>query len=48
MRVEHQRFGQGSVTKIEGAGENRKATVVFDQFGEKQLVLKFAKIRILL
>lgn len=47
MRIEHQRFGQGSVTKIEGVGENRKATVVFDQFGEKQLVLKFAKIRIL-
>jgi DNA helicase-2/ATP-dependent DNA helicase PcrA len=47
MFVEHQRFGKGIVTKVEGAGDSRKATVLFDSFGEKQLVLKFAKLRIL-
>jgi DNA helicase II / ATP-dependent DNA helicase PcrA len=46
MSIEHQRFGKGKVTKMEGAGDSRKATVLFDQFGEKQLVLKFAKVRI--
>lgn len=46
MLIEHQRFGKGKVTKIEGVGDGRKATVLFDQFGEKQLVLKFAKVRV--
>lgn len=45
MLIEHQRFGKGRVVKIDGDGDNRKATVLFEQYGEKQLVLKFAKIR---
>ena len=43
--VEHQRFGKGSVEKLDGDFGNKKATIVFDQFGKKQLVLKFAKLR---
>ena len=43
--VEHQRFGKGSVEKIDGDFGNKKATILFDQFGKKQLVLKFAKLR---
>lgn len=45
--VEHQRFGTGKVIKIEGVGDSRKATVLFDEYGEKQLVLKFAKLRLI-
>ncbi len=44
--VEHQRFGRGTVEAIEGTGENRKATIVFEQTGRKQLLLKFAKLTI--
>ncbi len=47
MRVEHLRFGKGKVTKIEGQEPNKKATIIFDNLGEKQLLLKFAKLRIL-
>ncbi|MDX5321847.1 MAG: hypothetical protein LPK45_11960, partial [Bacteroidota bacterium] len=47
MRVEHQRFGKGTVSAIEGQLEGRKATVEFDEVGIKQLILKYAKIRIL-
>lgn len=47
MRVEHLRFGKGLVTQLEGQEPNRKATIEFDQVGEKQLLLKFAKLRIL-
>lgn len=47
MRVEHLRFGKGEVKKMEGAEPNKKATIVFDKVGEKQLLLKFAKLRIL-
>jgi DNA helicase II / ATP-dependent DNA helicase PcrA len=46
MRVQHQRFGYGSVTALEDEGENRKASIVFDTFGEKKIVLRFAKLRI--
>jgi DNA helicase-2/ATP-dependent DNA helicase PcrA len=46
-KVQHQRFGFGTVTELEGEGVNKKATVVFDGLGEKKLVLKFAKMRIL-
>ena len=46
-RIEHQRFGIGKVLKIEGAGENTKATVEFQNAGTKQLLLKFAKFTIL-
>ena len=44
--IEHQRFGRGTVAKIEGAGENLKATVDFDSTGRKQLLLKFARYTI--
>ena len=44
--IEHQRFGIGTVVKIEGSGENTKATVNFKNAGTKQLLLKFAKYSI--
>ncbi len=47
LLVQHQRFGMGKVEEVEGAGENAKATVVFSNFGKKQLLLKFAKLKIL-
>ena len=46
MVIEHQRFGRGTITKIEGAGENMKATVEFVHTGSKQLLLKFAKFTV--
>ena len=45
--IEHQRFGIGTVIKVEGAGENEKATVAFRNAGTKQLLLKFAKYTII-
>lgn len=45
--IEHQRFGVGEVIRIEGTGENTKATVQFRHAGTKQLLLKFAKFRII-
>lgn len=47
MEVEHKRFGKGKVISVEGNDENRKATIKFDQKGEKQLLLKFAQLTIL-
>ena len=44
--IEHQRFGIGTVIKVEGSGENTKATVEFKNAGTKQLLLKFAKYTI--
>ena len=44
--IEHQRFGIGTVIKVEGSGENAKATVAFKNAGTKQLLLKFAKYTI--
>ncbi|WP_423126783.1 ATP-dependent helicase [Gaoshiqia sp. Z1-71] len=46
MNVEHQRFGQGKVQQVEGTFPNLKATVFFPNAGQKQLLLKFAKLRI--
>ena len=46
-RIEHQRFGVGTVVRIEGTGENTKATVEFRNAGTKQLLLKFAKFKII-
>lgn len=46
MKIEHQRFGRGTVLKIEGTGENTKATVEFVHSGIKQLLLKFAKFTV--
>lgn len=45
--IEHQRFGIGTVVKIEGTGENTKATVQFKNTGTKQLLLKFAKYKVI-
>jgi DNA helicase-2/ATP-dependent DNA helicase PcrA len=45
--IEHQRFGVGKVIKVEGKGENTKATVEFKNSGTKQLLLKFAKFKII-
>ena len=46
MKIEHQRFGRGTVLKIEGTGENTKATVEFVHSGTKQLLLKYAKFKV--
>ncbi len=46
MVVEHQRFGEGKVLNIEGVMPNVKATIFFQSSGQKQLLLKFAKLKI--
>jgi len=46
MKVQHQRFGTGTVAEVEGSGPDAKATVVFANFGKKQLLLKFARLKI--
>lgn len=45
--IEHDRFGIGDVINIEGSGENTKATVKFHNVGTKQLLLKFAKFKVI-
>ena len=45
--IEHQRFGIGTIVKLEGTGDNEKATVEFRNAGTKQLLLKFAKFNVL-
>lgn len=45
--IEHQRFGRGTIINIEGANMNKKAGIKFENFGEKQLLLKFAKLKII-
>jgi DNA helicase-2/ATP-dependent DNA helicase PcrA len=45
--VEHARFGKGTVIQLEGQGSNKKATIKFDKDGDKKLLLKFAKLKIL-
>ena len=47
MRVQHEKFGIGKVLGIEGSGDSRKAVVFFDGVGQKQLMLKFAKLTII-
>ncbi|MBL4625485.1 MAG: ATP-binding domain-containing protein, partial [Flavobacteriales bacterium] len=47
MKVEHERFGEGTVTVLEGPYPNQKATVSFAGHGEKKLLLKFAKLKVL-
>lgn len=44
--IEHERFGRGVIEKIEGAGDNCKATVRFENAGVKQLLLKFARFKV--
>ncbi len=46
MEVEHEKFGKGKVINLEGEGPNRKATIFFPGIGQKQLLLRFAKLRI--
>jgi DNA helicase-2/ATP-dependent DNA helicase PcrA len=46
MEVEHSKFGKGKVVNLEGDGPNKKATVFFPTVGQKQLLLKFAKLKI--
>ena len=45
--IEHERFGIGTVVKLEGTGENQKATVEFRNSGTKQLLLKFARFKVI-
>ena len=47
MAVKHSRFGEGKVISISGEGSNKKATVFFNGIGQKQLLLKFAKLEII-
>ena len=47
MEVEHQRFGMGKVLLVEGTPPDLKATIFFNGLGNKQLLLKFAKLKIL-
>ena len=47
MEVEHERFGFGKVVNIEGNKPDLKATIFFKELGQKQLLLKFAKLHIL-
>lgn len=46
-KVSHERFGEGKVIALEGNGGSAKATVVFTHFGQKQLLLKFARLNVL-
>ena len=45
--VKHARFGKGKVLKLEGEAPNIKATVFFPSAGQKQLLLKFAKLEVI-
>ena len=47
MKVSHEKFGSGKVLNVEGSGDSRKATVFFEGVGQKQLMLKFAKLTII-
>lgn len=45
--IEHERFGLGEVLKVEGEGDNAKATIRFKNAGDKQLLLRFARFKVL-
>ena len=47
VNVSHAKFGKGKILNIEGAYPNRKATAFFPSVGQKQLLLKFAKLEII-
>jgi len=47
MEVEHNRFGKGKVVNVEGKGDDKKALIVFGEIGEKQILIKYAKMKIL-
>lgn len=46
QQIEHERFGLGEVLKVEGSGDNAKATIRFKNAGEKQLLLRFARFKV--
>ena len=46
QRVEHNRFGYGKILEIAGDAKNLKAKILFDEYGEKILLLQYAKIRV--
>ena len=45
--IEHERFGLGEVMKVEGTGDNAKATIHFKNAGDKQLLLRFARFKVI-
>jgi len=45
--VEHQKFNTGKVLNLEGAGKNRIATILFEKYGQKKIILKFAKLQVI-
>ncbi len=45
--IEHERFGLGEVLKVEGEGDNAKATIHFKNAGDKQLLLRFARFKVI-
>lgn len=47
QQIEHERFGLGDVLKVEGNGDNAKATIRFKNAGEKQLLLRFARFKVI-
>ncbi len=47
QQIEHERFGLGEVLKVEGSGDNAKATIRFKNAGEKQLLLRFARFKVI-
>jgi DNA helicase-2/ATP-dependent DNA helicase PcrA len=47
VMVLHEKFDKGTVTLMEGVGENKIATILFDDFGQKKIMLKFAKLKII-
>jgi DNA helicase-2/ATP-dependent DNA helicase PcrA len=46
VTVEHEKFGKGKVVKVEGIPPDQKATIFFPAAGQKQLLLRFAKLRV--
>lgn len=47
QRIEHNRFGQGKILEITGNAPDLKAKITFDHYGEKLLLLKYAKMRVM-
>lgn len=47
QHIEHERFGRGEIVRVEGEGENVKATIRFQNVGEKQLLLRFARFKVI-
>jgi DNA helicase-2/ATP-dependent DNA helicase PcrA len=47
MSVEHEKFGKGKVIHVDGRPGEKKATVLFEVAGQKQLLLKFARLKII-